>query len=130
MDARPRYGTASAVVRSDLVVFQIGCSEAPICRDTGSMPVPPEAEHLRPVLEALQASGNHPIGQWFMPNQGGWDCEMRQILDIPLLEPLIERDPHRSEIVIADDEVTCLHCKVSIRGPGAAENDLPRRQNG
>ena len=85
------------------------------------VPVPPEAEHITPLLEALQASGNHPVGNWFVPNQGGWDCEMRGPLDLGLLRPLIDLDPHRSQIVVREDELTCLRCWVSIRGPGTPE---------
>jgi hypothetical protein len=71
------------------------------------------------LLEALQANGNRPVGDWFMPNQGGWDCEMRQPLDLELLRPLVILDPHRSQIVVREDDLTCLHCWVSIRGPGS-----------
>lgn len=110
---RPEDERPSGIAHQTIRVEQL-------CNDD-IVPVPPDAVHLVPVLEALQASGNHPIGNWFLPNQGGWDCEMRQSLDLEFLQPLIELDPHRSQIVARNDEVTCLYCWVSIRGPSAPE---------
>jgi hypothetical protein len=72
---------------------------------------------LQPLLDALKSGGNIPAGDGFQPNQGGWDCYMKEPLDLPVLARLIERDPYRDKIELTQDAVICQHCWSGIHGP-------------
>lgn len=75
-------------------------------------------DHLLPLVEALVSEGNEPIGEGFRPNQGGWDCEMRNPLDFDALRTLIDDDPHEIVVDWSGDRLDCRHCWAGIYGPG------------
>lgn len=81
-------------------------------------PVPENAwQHLEPLVTALIDDGNRVVDGGFRPNQGGWDCWMRDPLNFDVLRPLIETDGRDIRMVRDEDAVHCLHCWASIRGP-------------
>lgn len=81
------------------------------------MHAPSESEHLIRFVEALLDAGNECTTRGFEPDQGGWDCRMRDPLDWEVLTPLIPDDPHAEKIRVLSDSLGCLHCWASISGP-------------
>jgi hypothetical protein len=73
-----------------------------------------EWEHLLPLVDLLRAEGNETTRGGFQPNQGGWDCEMRDRLDFAALRPLVAADEHADKIAFEDDRVFCAHCWATI----------------
>jgi hypothetical protein len=67
-------------------------------------------------VEALRAGGNETARDGFQPNQGGWDCEMQQRLDLSVLRPMIAADDHADKIAIEHDRLFCAHCWATITG--------------
>jgi hypothetical protein len=85
-----------------------------------------EWEHLLPLVDLLRAEGNETTRGGFQPNQGGWDCEMRDRLDFAALRPLVAADEHADKIAFEDDRVFCAHCWATITQHTATPlRDLP-----
>jgi hypothetical protein len=75
---------------------------------------PDDWKHLVPVVDALIAAGNMTVSDGFRPNQGGWDCLMRDPLDLVILRPLVAADPHADKMTFASTGLDCLHCWSGI----------------
>jgi hypothetical protein len=70
--------------------------------------------HLVPYVDALVEAGNPTASDGFKPNQGGWDCWMREPIDLAILRPLMAVDPCADQIKLGPDGLDCLHCWASI----------------
>jgi hypothetical protein len=75
--------------------------------------------HLVPLLEALQAGGNHPVAQWFIPTDDGWGVWLRQRLDMRLVGAHLADDQLAAHVSVGEDEFRCDHCGVSVYGASA-----------
>ena len=67
-------------------------------------------DHLLPYVAALVNAGNPTVSDGFKPNQGGWDCWMREPIDLAILRPLIAVGPRADQIKLGPDGLDCLHC--------------------
>lgn len=90
-----------------------------------SSPYEDDRAHLVPLLEAFQASGNHPISHWFLPREGGgWDVHMRQELDPVLVGRHLATDELRGAMSFANDTLICAHCSTQVLGLHAPDSEL------
>jgi len=67
-----------------------------------------------PYIDALAGAGNPTLSDGFQPNQGGWDCWMRDPIDLAILRPLVAADPYADKIKLGPDGLNCLHCWAGV----------------
>lgn len=85
-------------------------------------PYDDDRAHLTPLLETFQPSGNHAVGEWFVPREtGGWDVYLRGPLDVAIIERHLAEDPFASEMGFANDTLHCSHCSTWVYGLDAPE---------
>ncbi|MEZ5268712.1 MAG: hypothetical protein R2789_09195 [Microthrixaceae bacterium] len=75
-----------------------------------------EHAHLL-VVVALAAAGNPAVNGGFTPNQGGWDCEMEQPIDLDIVRAALVGDDHDVRIDAEGGRIDCLHCWSGVHGP-------------
>ena len=110
-------------------VCRAGMVTVPMCR-SASVPVArsgsiarmgqgtgePDWWHLQRVIDALVLGGNETT-DGMLSNQGGFDCYMREPLDVSVIEGVLADDARRASITVTESEVFCRHCWASIHGP-------------
>jgi hypothetical protein len=85
-----------------------------------SSPYDDDRDHLVPLLESFQASGNHAVSHWYVARPGGgWDVHMRQSLDATLVADHLAADALADEISFGDDVLRCAHCETWVHGANA-----------
>jgi len=75
----------------------------------------PSWQHLVPYVDTLVAAGSELVRAGFEPDQGGWDCWLRDRLDVSLLRPLVDSGPHADKIWPDASRLDCLHFWASVR---------------
>jgi hypothetical protein len=87
-----------------------------------------EWRHLVPLVDALVERGNAVVGERFVPNQGGFECEMKSPLDFEVLHPLVPQEDKNIHLAPSSDLLWCSHCWASVFGPNrvaeAADDNL------